>query len=195
MSGDLPKNLDAVGYDPKVIASSDLRVVAALAFLQHLFDVVGSYGPPYDPRLLLTSTQKSILSQHGNTPSVRRPAGSFQLAKPNSTLSKATEPFDARSIGNGDDVSPIRKASEFFGHQTSNLRLLLMDKVIDSMVRKGGLEPPRPFGHQILSLARLPIPPLSHPRSIITLEHRGVSALRSGLGLQDYCPPAAMALH
>ena len=30
------------------------------------------------------------------------------------------------------------------------------------MVRKGGLEPPRPFGHQILNLARLPIPPLSH---------------------------------
>src|SRR5690606_4382440 len=28
-------------------------------------------------------------------------------------------------------------------------------------VRKGGLEPPRPLGHQILSLARLPIPPLS----------------------------------
>ena len=30
-----------------------------------------------------------------------------------------------------------------------------------AMVRKGGLEPPRPLGHQILSLARLPIPPLS----------------------------------
>ncbi len=28
-------------------------------------------------------------------------------------------------------------------------------------VRKGGLEPPRDFSHQILSLARLPIPPLS----------------------------------
>ena len=29
------------------------------------------------------------------------------------------------------------------------------------MVRKGGLEPPSPFGHQILNLARLPVPPLS----------------------------------
>ena len=28
------------------------------------------------------------------------------------------------------------------------------------MVRKEGLEPPRPFGHKILSLARLPVPPL-----------------------------------
>ena len=27
------------------------------------------------------------------------------------------------------------------------------------MVREGGIEPPRPCGHQILSLARLPIPP------------------------------------
>ncbi len=29
-------------------------------------------------------------------------------------------------------------------------------------VRKGGVEPPRPFGHRILSPARLPVPPLSH---------------------------------
>lgn len=28
-------------------------------------------------------------------------------------------------------------------------------------VREGGLEPPLPFGNQILSLARLPIPPHS----------------------------------
>ena len=28
------------------------------------------------------------------------------------------------------------------------------------MVSEGGLEPPRPFGHQLLKLARLPIPPL-----------------------------------
>jgi hypothetical protein len=30
------------------------------------------------------------------------------------------------------------------------------------MVRKEGFEPPRPFGHKILSLARLPVPPLPH---------------------------------
>jgi hypothetical protein len=29
-------------------------------------------------------------------------------------------------------------------------------------VRKEGFEPPRPFGHKILSLARLPVPPLPH---------------------------------
>src|SRR2546428_7487722 len=28
------------------------------------------------------------------------------------------------------------------------------------LVRKGGLEPPRPCGHKLLRLARLPIPPL-----------------------------------
>src|SRR5207249_6685824 len=28
------------------------------------------------------------------------------------------------------------------------------------VVRKEGFEPPRPFGHKILSLARLPVPPL-----------------------------------
>ena len=31
---------------------------------------------------------------------------------------------------------------------------------------KGGLEPPRPFGHQIPNLARIPISPLSHRASI-----------------------------
>ncbi len=31
-----------------------------------------------------------------------------------------------------------------------------------TMVREGGLEPPFPEENQILSLARLPIPPLSH---------------------------------
>ena len=34
--------------------------------------------------------------------------------------------------------------------------------VADELVRKGGIEPPRPCGHKILNLARLPIPPLSH---------------------------------
>ena len=29
------------------------------------------------------------------------------------------------------------------------------------LVRKGGLEPPRPFDHKLLRLARLPVPPLS----------------------------------
>ena len=28
-------------------------------------------------------------------------------------------------------------------------------------VRKGGVEPPKPFGYRILSPARLPVPPLS----------------------------------
>ena len=33
-------------------------------------------------------------------------------------------------------------------------------------MRKEGLEPPYPFGYQILSLARLPVPPLSRVRSV-----------------------------
>src|ERR1700691_448604 len=34
------------------------------------------------------------------------------------------------------------------------------ETIIDGLVRKKGLEPLRPFGHQLLRLARLPIPPL-----------------------------------
>src|SRR6266704_4207233 len=37
------------------------------------------------------------------------------------------------------------------------------------MVRKEGFEPPRPFGHKILSLARLPVPPLPHRNSILSV--------------------------
>ena len=35
-----------------------------------------------------------------------------------------------------------------------------------SLVRKGGLEPPRATAHKILNLARLPVPPLSHARGV-----------------------------
>jgi hypothetical protein len=34
------------------------------------------------------------------------------------------------------------------------------------MVRKKGLEPLRPFGHQLLRLARLPIPPLPRRQTV-----------------------------
>ncbi len=40
-------------------------------------------------------------------------------------------------------------------------------KVSERLVRKEGFEPPRPFGHKILSLARLPVPPLPRGASIL----------------------------
>ena len=42
------------------------------------------------------------------------------------------------------------------------------------MVRKGGLEPPRPNGHEVLNLARLPIPPLSQAKTLYPLPNWGV---------------------
>src|SRR5258705_9491729 len=54
------------------------------------------------------------------------------------------------------------------------------------MVRKGGFEPPRPFGHWTLNPARLPVPPLPHlvegrvePDSITTYA-RGRQSAPSG---------------
>src|SRR5207248_2887026 len=41
------------------------------------------------------------------------------------------------------------------------------EKVSERLVRKEGFEPPRPFGHKILSLARLPVPPLPRGASIL----------------------------
>src|SRR5204862_6274851 len=44
------------------------------------------------------------------------------------------------------------------------LRLCVLPRLCGRLlVRKGGLEPPWPFGHRILSPARLPVPPLSRP--------------------------------
>ena len=43
------------------------------------------------------------------------------------------------------------------------------------IVRKGGLEPPRPFGHTVLSRARLP---LRHSR-VAVIAHRKVYRLRA----------------
>ena len=39
----------------------------------------------------------------------------------------------------------------------------------ENLVRKEGFEPPRPFGHKILSLARLPVPPLPHAFFILSV--------------------------
>ena len=38
-------------------------------------------------------------------------------------------------------------------------------------VRKGGVEPPKPFGYRILSPARLPVPPLSHGWPRLARDH------------------------
>jgi hypothetical protein len=46
------------------------------------------------------------------------------------------------------------------------------------LVRERGFEPPRFLGHKILSLARLPVPPLPHRGSIFIIQTFG-SVLRS----------------
>src|SRR4029077_2282007 len=53
------------------------------------------------------------------------------------------------------------------------------------IVRKKGLEPLRPFGHQLLRLARLPIPPLPLGASIAPPSFRIALARTAGF---CYCP-------
>ncbi len=51
------------------------------------------------------------------------------------------------------------------GKMITALRLALAQGRIsfhEILVRKEGVEPPRPCGHRILSPARLPVPPLPH---------------------------------
>lgn len=73
-----------------------------------------------------------------------------------------------RHAGSGDEVRPrtayVRQANSFAQDGDSSMATL---------VRKEGVEPPRPFGHRILSPARLPIPPLPHraPKYSIAVRH------------------------
>ena len=45
------------------------------------------------------------------------------------------------------------------------------------IVRKKGLEPLRPYGHQLLRLARLPIPPLPRGATVYHSPHQPIVAL------------------
>ena len=42
------------------------------------------------------------------------------------------------------------------------METLTVNFSLGTLVRKGGLEPPRPLGHRILNPARIPVPPLPH---------------------------------
>ena len=45
----------------------------------------------------------------------------------------------------------------------TNQKKVVIERIIkEKRMPEGGLEPPRPYGHQILSLMRLPIPPPEH---------------------------------
>src|SRR5690348_8417453 len=54
----------------------------------------------------------------------------------------------------------------------------LISAGIESLVRKKGLEPLRPFGHQLLRLARLPIPPLPRRNEVYIIATKAVLRLR-----------------
>ena len=62
------------------------------------------------------------------------------------------------------------------------------------LVRKGGVEPPRPFGHRILSPARLPVPPLSHVMHTVAFDFSGLDHLNPGNGQYRYCIDLLRAL-
>ncbi len=64
----------------------------------------------------------------------------------------------------GESESSVKSSNQNRGSGKRALRpaALAQGKISSEeiLVRKEGVEPPRPFGHKILSLARLPVPPL-----------------------------------
>src|SRR5713226_5347766 len=55
------------------------------------------------------------------------------------------------------------------------------DFLARTLVRETGVEPARPFGHKILSLARLPVPPLPHRRNSLIVQRLCVFLSRASL--------------
>src|SRR5207249_8776537 len=52
--------------------------------------------------------------------------------------------------------------SELLARALWNAKKARKNRALSFMVRKRGFEPPRPCGHKLLRLARLPVPPLPH---------------------------------
>ena len=65
--------------------------------------------------------------------------------------------FHAAIVGRG----PERGYTMILQTGRGNIRETRLGMVINDLVRKGGIEPPRVLSHRILNPARLPIPPLS----------------------------------
>src|SRR5690606_18132938 len=67
---------------------------------------------------------------------------------------------------------------------------LLRSALLDDVVPKGGLEPPRPCGHMTLNHARLPIPPLRHaPARTESNTPWWDGSQRRGVGVRGYNRP------
>ena len=56
-----------------------------------------------------------------------------------------------------------------------------------SLVREGGVEPPRPHGHTDLNRARLPIPPLAHVSYGVSPQatHKTIRTARGAVQLRE----------
>ena len=85
--------------------------------------------------------------------------------------------FHAPQKSGADNPSPFTGEGGPEGRGRVSLQFPLLAHRAMYLVREGGVEPPGPFGHRILSPARLPIPPLARRRSHKNLYHsQGESA-------------------
>ena len=85
-----------------------------------------------------------------------------------------------------------RRDGALFARQPCRLVIVGAIDWVNRLVRKGGLEPPRPFGHWILSPARLPIPPLSRGVTATVACTTRIAAGHGGYGSQASTPATRM---
>ena len=90
------------------------------------------------------------------TPPLESPRGRISATKPRKVAVYGEKESElARS------AEPLAVADTWASNKKADPTWNRLNRVI-RQVRARGLEPPRPFGHKNLNLARLPIPPRPH---------------------------------
>ncbi len=118
------------------------------------------HGRQYAPRLEFGAKSAGEYEKKGDRRSLRAKRAAVALPGRRRVIGRAwTRCLEELGLGhvNSCDAPGKEAAEPGDALRTPAKRKLCFQR---KLVRKEGVEPPRPFGHKILSLARLPVPPL-----------------------------------
>lgn len=88
----------------------------------------------------------------------------------------------------GDALANALEPRHLAGDLVIDMKKSPVQKNRGSLVREGGVEPPRPHGHTDLNRARLPIPPLAHVSYGVSPQatHKTIRTACGAVQLREY---------